>query len=108
LRKTATDPVGSWLARGLDLLARNEGREAADLFGRVLLRDPGNAEARRGLERARASVRETERALEAQLEQAGRAWEAGDEARARAYPSSSLSPLNWANVRAPYQVATSG
>ena len=84
MRKTATDPVGSWLARGLDLLARNESHEAADLFGRVLLREPGNAEARRGLERARVSVRETERALEAQLEQAGRAREAGDEARARA------------------------
>lgn len=84
MRKAATDPVGSWLARGLDLLARNEGREAADLFGRVLLRDPGNAEARNGLQRAHAVVRETERVLEAQLEQAGRACEAGDEARARA------------------------
>jgi FimV-like protein len=84
LRTAATDPVGSWLARALDLLARNEGREAADLFGRVLLRDPGNGEARNGLQRARAVVRETERVLEAQLEQAGRACEAGDEARARA------------------------
>ena len=84
MRKAATDPVASWLARGLELLDRNEGREASDFFGRVLLRDPANAEARRGLQRARAVVRESERVLEAQLEQAGRAWEAGDEVRARA------------------------
>jgi FimV-like protein len=84
LRPTATDPVRSWLFRGLDLLDRNQGREAADLFGRVLLRDPRNAEARRGLQRARASVDETERILDAQLDQAGRALEAGDEGRARA------------------------
>ena len=84
MTKAATDPVQSWLARGLELLDRNQGREAADLFGRVLLRDPGNAEARRGLQRARACVHETERVLDAQLEQAGRALETGDDVRARA------------------------
>jgi FimV-like protein len=83
LRPKAADPLQSWLARGHDLLDRNEGREAADLFGRVLLRDPGNAEAARGLQRARACVHETERLLEAQLELAGRALESGDEAGAR-------------------------
>jgi len=84
LRPTATDPVRSWLMRGLELLESNHGREAADLFGRVLLRDPKNAEARRGLRRARACVHESERVLDAQLDQAGRALEAGDEERARA------------------------
>jgi hypothetical protein len=58
-----TDPVRAWLARGLALLACNQGREAADLFGRVLLRDPGNDEARRGLRLARACAHETDRVL---------------------------------------------
>jgi hypothetical protein len=84
LTSTETDPVRSLLVRGLQLLDRNQGREAADLFGRVLLRDPGNAEARQGLKRARAFVHETERVLDAQIEQAGRALEAGDGDRARA------------------------
>jgi hypothetical protein len=84
LTKAATDPLQSWLARGLQLLECNEGREAADLFGRVLLREPRNAEARRGLQRARACMHENERVLDAQLEQAGRALGAGDEVRARA------------------------
>ena len=84
MTKAEADPVQSWLARGLEFLDRNQGREAADLFGRVLLRDPGNGEARRGLGRARAFVHETERALDAQLEQAGLALDAGDDARARA------------------------
>jgi hypothetical protein len=84
LTKAATDPLQSWLARGLELLERSHGREAADLFGRVLLREPGNVEARRGLQRARACMHETERVLDAQLEQAGRALEAGDDVRARA------------------------
>jgi FimV-like protein len=79
-----TDPVRAWLARGLTLLARNQGREAADLFGRVLLRDPGNDAARRGLRLARACAHETDRVLDAQLEQAGRALEAGDRGGARA------------------------
>ena len=59
-------------------------REAADLFGRVLLRDPGNDKAQLGLRRARACAHETERVLDAQLEQAGRALEAGDLGGARA------------------------
>ena len=80
---TDTDPVRTLLVRGRDLLGRNQGREAADLFGRVLLRDPGNPEARQGLKRARASIHETERVLDAQLERAGRALEAGDEDGAR-------------------------
>jgi hypothetical protein len=83
LTPTETDPVRTLLARGRALLERNEAREAADLFGRVLLRDPANAEARLGLKQARAFVREDERALDAQLEQAGLAVEAGDEDRAR-------------------------
>ena len=88
---TETDPLRTLLARGRALLDRNQGREAADLFGRVLLRDPGNAEARAGLQRAHAFVSEGERALEAQLEQAHQATEAGDDQRARALLEEVLS-----------------
>lgn len=81
---TETDPIRTLLVRGRTLLDNNQGREAADLFGRVLLRDPANAEARAGLKRARAFVHEHERTLEAKLEHAVGALEAGEEARARA------------------------
>ena len=88
---TEPDPLRSLLARGRALLDQSHGREAADLFGRVLLRDPENAEARAGLQRARAFVHEGERALEAQLEQAGQATDAGDDQRARALLEEILS-----------------
>jgi FimV-like protein len=80
---TGADAVRTLLARGRELLGRSQGPEAVDLFGRVLLRDPSNAEARQGLKRARAFVHETERLLDAQIEEAHRALEAGDERRAR-------------------------
>ena len=78
-----TDPVRALLLRGHALLDLNQGREAADLFGRVLLRDPANADALLGLKQARTSIHESERAVDAQLEEAGRALEAGDEEAAR-------------------------
>jgi hypothetical protein len=83
LTPTETDPVRTLLVRGRALLDRNQGREAADLFGRVLLRDPANPEARLGLKRARAFVDESTRALDAQLDEADRALAAGDDKAAR-------------------------
>jgi hypothetical protein len=91
LTPTETDPLHTLLVRGHALLDQDQGREAADLFGRVLLLDPANAEARDGLKRARAFVHESERALDVQLEQAVRALEAGDEKAARALLEDILS-----------------
>ena len=71
------------LDEGRDLLSRERGREAADVFGRILLLDPGNAEARRGLEQSRAAAVEAERVLAARLEEAEGALAAGDDDKAR-------------------------
>ena len=71
------------LDEGRELLGRERGREAADVFGRILLLDPENAEARRGLEQARASATESERVLEAHLREAEAAFAAGEDQRAR-------------------------
>jgi len=58
-------------------------REAADIFGRVLLMDPRHREAGSGLERAQALLAENERRLDAELEDAARALDAGQSDRAR-------------------------
>src|SRR5207245_8039090 len=71
------------LDEGHGLLERERGREAADVFGRILLLDPEHAGARRGLERARALAVEAERVLAAHLEEAESALLAGDDERAR-------------------------
>lgn len=72
------------LDEGHELLGRERGREAGDVFGRILLLDPDNAEARRGLEQARASTVEAERLLEGRLQEAEAAFAAGEDARTRA------------------------
>jgi hypothetical protein len=74
--------VPELLARGRELLARDRGREAADVFGRVLLLDPASPEAREGLARARTLAVEEDRALEAQLDEAARALDGGNPERA--------------------------
>jgi hypothetical protein len=71
------------LDEGRELLSRERGREAADLFGRILLLDPDNSEARRGLEQARAAAVEAERVLAARLAEAESALAAGREEEAR-------------------------
>ena len=71
------------LDEGRDLLKRERGREAADVFGRILLLDADNAEARRGLEQARAAAVEAERVLAARLEEAENALAAGEDEKAR-------------------------
>ena len=65
-------------------MSRERGREAADVFGRILLRDPENAEARHGLEQARAATVEAERVLATRLQEAEGALAAGEDERARA------------------------
>ena len=64
-------------------MSRERGREAADVFGRILLRDPDNTEARRGLEQARAAAVEVERVLATRLQEAEGALAAGEDERAR-------------------------
>ncbi len=65
-------------------MSRERGREAADVFGRILLLDPENAEARRGLEQARAAAVEAERVLAMRLQEAEAALATGEDDKARA------------------------
>jgi hypothetical protein len=71
------------LVEGQELQQQCRFREAEDVFGRILLLDPESSAARLGLDSARRAAAESERELEADLEEAHRAIEAGDEARAR-------------------------
>jgi len=63
------------------LLDRGLCREAADIFGRVLLLDRGHEEARRGLERAQSLLAEGQRRTEERLEAAEEALRAGETAK---------------------------
>lgn len=64
------DRVSALLAEAASLLEAGRGGEAADIFGRVLLLDPAKAQARRGLEAARADLAEARRQLDGRLEEA--------------------------------------
>ena len=66
------------------LLEGSRPREAALLFGRVLLQDPVHEEARRGLVLARTQAGELDRELEERLQLARETAAAGDLPRARA------------------------
>lgn len=83
MKKTGPDRIPGLMAEGWRLLGGHQAREAADLFGRVLLRDPTHEGAREGLARARVMVTEADRVLEADLDEAGRAMDTGEHARAR-------------------------
>jgi hypothetical protein len=72
------------LAEGWRLLSAGQERHAADLFGRVLLLDPDCAEARQGVERARAAEAERARRLDLELDRAQHAADSGDHDAARA------------------------
>jgi tetratricopeptide (TPR) repeat protein len=65
-------------------LADGRFRAAEDAFGRVLLHDPAHVGAREGRARAAAALAEERRRLDAVLEAARAAIEAGDAPRARA------------------------
>lgn len=82
---TAKDPVRRLLDEGETHLIAGRGDAAALAFERVLLHDPRHAEARLGLERARAAATEAERRSEACVDEAEHAIARGawDEARAQ-------------------------
>jgi hypothetical protein len=81
-----TDPqkqrIHELLQEGWTLLEAGRGREAVDVFGRVLLPEPQHAEARRGFEQARRVAAEEHRGLDARMDEALAAVAAGDAARA--------------------------
>jgi hypothetical protein len=77
------DRVRVPIAEAKALLDAGSLREAADIFGRVLLLDPRHREAGKGLKRAEALLAENERRLDADLEDATRALRAGQDDRAR-------------------------
>ena len=71
------------LAEGWRLLEAGRCREAADVFGRVLLLDPERGQARRGLEQSRLAVAEEARGLDARMDEARHALGAGEPEQAR-------------------------
>lgn len=75
--------VQGLLGEAWSLLRSSRPREAALLFERVLLQDPSDEDARRGLAEARSRAGELERELEEQLQVARDSAAAGDRQRAR-------------------------
>jgi hypothetical protein len=78
-----TDQTERLLERGTKLLLRGRPHEASLVYGRILLRDPQNAAAREGRERAAEALAERERAASETLERAAEALSAGDRQEAR-------------------------
>ena len=64
MRRAEEEGVRRLLGLGWRLLRSGQAREAADAFGRVLLRRPDQTEARRGVTRARQAAAEQERLIE--------------------------------------------
>jgi tetratricopeptide (TPR) repeat protein len=83
LPSAAEDRVRAQIDEAGSLLDAGRSREAADIFGRVLLLDPDRDDARRGLERARAALAEERRRTDGRLEEARHAIQAGDREAAR-------------------------
>lgn len=79
------------LTSGRDLLEAGRPREAADAFSRLLLHQPDDVEARAGLAAARAALAEVQRLVEARLEEARSALEAGNPDQARALVEEALA-----------------
>jgi FimV-like protein len=77
------DRIPELLAEGRELLGRSRFPEAADVFGRILLLDPQSQGARLGLQSARRAAAEAERQLDATLDDAHAAIDAGDVTGAR-------------------------
>jgi hypothetical protein len=84
LNVSSPERVRGLLKKGQDLLRAGRSRDAALAFGRILLRDPSHAAARRGLARASAAADESRRDHEARLDEAHHALEVGDAQRSRA------------------------
>lgn len=83
MESTAGERVQGLVSEAWALLDDARPREAALLFGRVLLLDPAHEQARQGLMLARARAGELERELEARLDEARAAVAAGELAHAR-------------------------
>lgn len=83
MKSQADSHVDRLMREGLSLLSGGLGREASLRFSRVLMGDPGHAEARRGEERVRALLGEEERLATLRLHEARSALAAGhlDDAR---------------------------
>lgn len=75
--------IEAHLAEGRGLLDAGRSGEAALVFERVLLQDPGCGPAREGLERSRADASEAARRGEAGIAAANAAFAHGDRGRAR-------------------------
>lgn len=80
---SARERVDGLISEASALLDASRPREAALVFERVLLQDPGHEEARRGLVQARARAGELERELEEKLQVARDSAAAGDRPSAR-------------------------
>ncbi len=85
------DPVRRLLDEGRALLGAGRGDQAILAFERVLLQDPGHADARRGLDEARTLVTEGERRSESHLDDAERALDAGRLEEAREHLDAALA-----------------
>jgi tetratricopeptide (TPR) repeat protein len=83
LTATGDDRVRDLLEIGEQLLTAGRGREASDAFGRILLLNPDDAAARQGLDRARVVAAEQARQLDACIDEARAALEAGERQTAR-------------------------
>jgi hypothetical protein len=100
LTATGPDRVRELLEEGRRLLERGRSREAADVFGRILLRDSAHREARAALETARASAAEEQRLLEARIEEDREAAAPRRPERAREPAPGSVAPTSPARATA--------
>jgi hypothetical protein len=89
LKRSEEEGVRRLLRIGWRALRAGHPREAGEAFGRVLLRLPDLAEARRGARRARQALAEEQRLMEARSAEA-----AHDPSRQRVQPAGSLAPVD--------------
>jgi hypothetical protein len=90
VKRLTPDETGRWLSKGRRLLRRGRSLEAGLIFGRILVRDPGHAAARKGRRDAEAADAEQERRSLVRREDGERALGEGDTARARDLPGEAL------------------
>jgi hypothetical protein len=90
VKRLTPDETGRWLSKGRRLLRRGRSQEAGLVFGRILVRDPDHAGARRGRREAEAADAEQERRSLVRFQEAERALGVGDAARGRGLPDETL------------------
>jgi hypothetical protein len=91
VKRLTPDETGRWLSRGRRLLRRGRSQEAGLVFGRILVRDPDHAGARKGRREAEAADAEQERRSLVRLQEAERALGRDDAAHGR--PGETLPPV---------------